>query len=126
MFFDTDILIWYMRGNAKARKLIESIDEFSISVVTYIELVQGMRNKQELIKFRKAIRSWSCKIIHIDESISFKAMAYVERHCLGHSLLLADALIGSTALSCGLTLVTGNDKHFKVIKELNIKSFRPC
>lgn len=125
MVVDTDILVWYMRGNQKAHNLIEGMQWFFISVVTYIELVQGMRNKQELIEFKKAIRNWNCKIIHIDESISMKAMFYIERHYLGHSLQLADALVATTALANGLTLITGNDKHFRVIKELEVKRFRP-
>ncbi|MCH7516999.1 MAG: PIN domain-containing protein, partial [Bacteroidetes bacterium] len=45
---DTDVLIWYMRGNSKANKVIEKLNGFFISVITYMELVQGMRNKREL------------------------------------------------------------------------------
>ena len=125
MLIDTDILIWYMRGNQKAYKLIENLNGFSISVVTYIELLQGMRNKRELTELRKAIRNWNCKIIHINEEISAKAMFYIERHYLSHSLQLADALLATTSLVNGLTMITGNDKHFKIIKELDIKRFRP-
>ncbi|MCH7613969.1 MAG: PIN domain-containing protein, partial [Candidatus Marinimicrobia bacterium] len=97
MLIDTDVLIWYMRGNQKAFKLIENLNGFFISVVTYIELLQGMRNKQELIEFRKALRNWNCKIIHINEEISAKAMFYIERHYLSHSLQLADALVAITS-----------------------------
>ncbi len=125
MLVDTDVLIWYMRGNRKAYKLIENLNGFYISVVTYIELVKGMRNKRELSEFRKAIRSWNCKIIHINEEISLKAMFYIERHYLSHSMQFADALVATTALVNGLTVITGNDKHFKIIKELGIKHFRP-
>ena len=125
MLIDTDVLIWYMRGNRKAFNLIENQNGFYISVVTYIELVQGMRNKRELSEFRKAIRIWNCKIIHLNEEISSKAMFYIERHYLGHPLELADALIATTALINGLPLITGNDKHFRIIKELKIKRFRP-
>ena len=125
MLIDTDVLIWYLRGNHKSYKLIESLNGFYISVVTYIELMQGMRNKRELTEFRKAIRNWNCKIIHINEEISSKAMFYIERHYLSNSLQLADALIATTALVNGLTVITGNDKHFKIIKELEIKRFRP-
>ena len=125
MLVDTDVLIWYMRGNPRSYKLIENLNGFCISVVTYIELVQGMRNKRELIELRKAIRNWNCKIIHINEEISSKAMFYVERHYLSNSLQLADALVATTALVNGLTIITGNDKHFKIIKELEIKHFRP-
>ncbi len=53
MLIDTDVLIWYMRGNEKAYKTIEKTDGFSVSVVTYIELVQGKRNKKELNLLRK-------------------------------------------------------------------------
>jgi len=125
MLIDTDVLIWYLRGNQEAYNLIENLSGFYISVVTYIELVQGMRNKHELTEFRKAIRKWNCKIIHTNEEISAKAMFYIERHYLSNSLALADALIATTALVNGLTMITGNDKHFKVIKELDLKRFTP-
>ena len=125
MIIDTDVLIWYMRGNQKAYKLIEDLNGFYISVVTYMELVQGMRNKRELSEFRKAIKSWNCKIIQLNEEISSKAMFYIERHYLSHSLQLADALVATTALVNGLPIMTGNDKHFRIIKELEIKRFRP-
>ena len=125
MLIDTDVLIWYMRGNEKAYKTIVGLNNFSISVVTYIELVQGMRNRQELTELRKAIRNWNCKIIHINEEISSKAMFYVERHFLSDSLQLADSLIATTAIVNGLTILTGNDKHFKIIKDAEIKKFRP-
>ncbi|KAF0159098.1 MAG: PilT protein domain-containing protein [Ignavibacteria bacterium] len=54
MLIDTDVLMWYLRGNEKAKRIIEEQDGFSISVITYIELVQGMRNKNELLLFRKS------------------------------------------------------------------------
>jgi len=41
MIIDTDVLIWYMKGNKKAYKVIEMAGDFFISVVTYMELVQG-------------------------------------------------------------------------------------
>jgi len=48
-----------------------------------------------------------------------------EKHFLSHSLRLADALIAATAITCGLPLLTGNDKHYRIIKELTVKLFRP-
>lgn len=125
LLIDTDVLIWYMRGNESAYKVIEGNLPFSISVVTYIELVQGMRNKDELNCLRKTLKDWETKILYISEEISAKAMFYVEQHYLSHSLQLADALIAATAMSHGLPIMTGNDKHYKVIKEIQIKKFRP-
>ncbi len=125
MLIDTDVLIWYMKGNKKAYKLIENLNGFFISMVTYIELIQGMRNNKELNELRKAFRQWNTKILYINEEISLKAMFFVERHYLSHTLKLADALIAATALVNGMTIITGNDKHYKAIKEITVKKFRP-
>jgi predicted nucleic acid-binding protein len=125
MLIDTDVLIWYLRGNKKAFDVINNLNGFFISVVTYIELVQGMRNKQELKELRKAFREWNTKILYLNEEISAKAMFYVERHFLSHSLTLADALICATGLVHGLQILTGNDKHYNMINDINIIKFRP-
>ena len=125
MVMDTDVLIWYMKGNKKAYKIIEDSTNFSISVVTYMELVQGMRNKNELNNLRRAFHGWNTKILYISEEISVKAMFFVEQYYLSHSIQLADALIGATAISHGLPILTGNDKHYKIMKDLQIKKFRP-
>ena len=125
MIIDTDVLIWYLRGNEKAYKVIENSSNFFISVVTYMELVQGMRNKKELDSLRQALHIWNAKILYISEKISIKAMFYVEQHFLSHSMQLADALIGATAIAYGNPILTGNDKHYKVMKDLQVKKFRP-
>lgn len=125
MLIDTDIIIWYMRGKAKARDFILSHSGFSLSVVSYMELVQGMRNKQELRAVRKALKAWNSKIVYIDHDISSKAMFYVEQHYLSHDVELANALIAATAVSTGLPLTTGNYKHYKMIKELAVLKFNP-
>ena len=125
MVIDTDVLIWYMRGNDNALQLIENSDDFLISVVTYMELVQGMRNKNELSTLRRALHAWNANILYISEEISAKAMFTVEQYFLSHAIQLADALIGATAIDYGLPLLTGNDKHYKVIKGIKIKKFRP-
>ena len=125
MIIDTDVLIWYLKGNEKAYQAIENLDGFFISVVTYMELVQGMRNKQELNTLRKALHIWNAKILYISEEISAKAMFYVEQHFLSHSMQLADALIGATAINRGIPILTANNKHYKMMKDLQVKTFRP-
>ncbi len=125
MLIDTDVLIWYLRGNEKARDVVENSPGFSLSVVTYMELVQGMRNQRELSELRRALREWKAEILYIDEEISSKAMFLVERHFLSDSMRLADALIASTALTNGIPILTANDKHYKVLNQLEVKIFRP-
>ncbi len=121
---DTDVLIWYLRGNLKAHKLIHELSHICISSVTYMELVQGMRNKDELRTLQKTLKQWNVKTIYINEEISAKALFFVEEYFLSHSMQLADALIGATATMYGMTLITANDKHYKIIKELEMQVFR--
>ena len=121
---DTDVLIWYLRGNQNAYDLIHHLGDFAISSVTYMELVQGMRNKEELRTLKRTLKQWQVKTIYINEEISSLALFYVEEYFLSHSMQLADALIGATCVSYGLKLHTANDKHYRVIKELDIEVFR--
>ena len=125
MLIDTDVLVWYMRGNEKAKRLIGTTNGFSISVVTYIELVQGLRNKEELNILRNSFKSWNATIIYINEEISIKAMFLVEQYFLSHSIQLAEALIGATSMINGLPLITANTKHYKMIKNIILKKFSP-
>ena len=122
---DTDVLIWYLRGNQNAYNLIHSLDNFAISLVTHIELVQGMRDKKELKILQNTLKNWGVKTIYLNETISAKALFYVEEYFLSHSMQLADALIAATATEYGLTLITANDKHYKVINGLDMAIFRP-
>ncbi|MBN2896776.1 MAG: type II toxin-antitoxin system VapC family toxin [Campylobacterales bacterium] len=122
---DTDVLIWYLRGNQKAYELIHTMGAFCISSVTYMELVQGMRNKDELRVLQKTLKQWSVKTIYINEEIASRALFYVEEHFLSHSMQLADSLIAATATSYGMTLITANDKHYKIVKEIVLEVFRP-
>ncbi|XCN71034.1 MAG: type II toxin-antitoxin system VapC family toxin [Candidatus Electrothrix aestuarii] len=123
MIVDTDVLIWYSRGYQSAIDLVHSFGRFSLSVVTYMEIVQGVRNKQELSAFQKALGILNARVIQIDELISTKAMFYVEQYALSHSMELADALIGASAVIRQVPLVTGNEKHYKHLPEIQIQKF---
>ncbi len=125
MIVDSDVLIWASRGNEKAVRLLDKQQEFSISAVTYMELLQGMRNKTELAAFKKALQIWNVNVIPITETVSYHAMFFVERYCLSHSLFLADALIAATAEHCGDVLLTGNAKHYSMIPDIQVKIFKP-
>lgn len=123
MIVDTDVLIWYSRGHQKAIDILHSLDSFSLSAVTYMEIAQGVRNKKELNAFKKALGILNAQVIHIDELISAKAMLYVEQYALSHAMELADALIGASAAVRHLPLLTGNEKHYKHLPGITIQRF---
>jgi len=125
LIIDTDVLIWYLRGNEKSKKVVEKNIPFSISVVTFMELIQGMKNRTEMKLFQKQMQKWNLNIIQIDKEISSRAMFYVQEYSLSHSLMLADALIAATVVQTGETLLTANDKHYKFIPSIACRRFYP-
>ena len=125
MIIDTDVLVWELRGNKKAQNVIHDNMPFSISVITYIELIQGMRDKKEMKSFIKQLSKWNVKIIQINNDISTRAMIFVEQYALSHSMELADSLIAATCINESEMLLTANDKHYRHIPNIQIKKFIP-
>ena len=125
MIIDTDVLIWYLRGNEKAKKVVEANIPFSISAVTYMELIQGMKNKEEFRIFQKQIQKWNIDIVQIDKEVSSRAIFYIQEYSLSHSMMLADALIAATVIQTSEILLTANDKHYKYIPNIECKRFEP-
>jgi len=125
LIIDTDVIIWELRGNLNAKKIIHENIPFSISVITYMELVQGMRNKSELNLFIKQLTNWDVKIIQINHDISTRAMIYVEDYSLSHSMELADALIAATCVNNSEIILTANEKHYKHIPNIQLMKFKP-
>jgi hypothetical protein len=125
LIIDTDVLIWELRGNQKAQKILHSSIPFSISVITYIEIIQGMKDKKESNSLIKQIRKWGVDIVQISNDISTRAMIYIEQYYLSHSMELADALIAATCVNRSETILTANEKHYKHIPNMQIKRFIP-
>lgn len=121
---DTDVIIWYMRGREKAASVLDNLHSVILSAVTYMEVIQGMRNKAELVALENTLTTWRVVILPINEDISNQAVKLVKQYFHSHSLLLADALIASTALHYQLSLLTANDKYYRMIPELNLEVFR--
>jgi len=121
---DADIIIWNWRGKSEAAALLDAARPFSLSAVTYMVLVQGMRNQREWQALQADLLLWQANILPITEAISTRAVSLVERHFRGHHLQLADALIAATALEHRLPLATSNIKHFKTVEGLKLKPFK--
>jgi predicted nucleic acid-binding protein len=102
------------------------LPEWRISVVTYIELAQGCRNKAELLRLKKGLAQRNTEVIAITQTISERAMLLIDLHALGSGLQLGEALIAATALEHGLTLLTANTKHFSQIAGLPVERFDPA
>jgi predicted nucleic acid-binding protein len=122
---DTDILIWHMRGNAKAQRAIDRLGVFSISAITYMKIVQGVRNKKELRALRQFIQTRGVHCIPVDSEIASRAMFLLEEYSLSYGMEMSDALIAATAENQGETLYTANASHYDIVPNLSVKVFRP-
>ena len=65
------------------------------------------------------------KTIERTNNFFVSIVTYMEQHFLSHSLQLADALIGATAVAYSLPILTGNDKHYNIVKGIHFTKFRP-
>jgi len=125
LIIDTDVLIWYLKGNDTAKAIVDANIPFSVSSVTYMELIQGMRDKTEFQKFQKQFKKWKTQVVHIEQDISSRAVFYVQEYSLSHSMMLADALIAATVVQNSDVLLTANDKHYRFIPNIEVRKFIP-
>jgi hypothetical protein len=121
---DTDVLIWITRKNPQASTFLDGLnDALAISDVTYMELIQGAKNKREAQAIDKTLKNMEVRRLPIATRISEHAVSLVRRYFHSHSMQLADALIAATALEHGLVLATGNVKHFEIVDGLQLHPF---
>ena len=122
---DTDVLIWFLRGRESAREAIAAADSVEISAVTYMELVQGVRSKEELRLLRLTIQRNGWRILPLTENIGQRATVYLENYALSDGMRLADALIAASAVESGAMLLTGNERHYKCVPGLALDRYQP-
>lgn len=125
VIFDTDVVIWLQRGNSKADSLVYDSDRRTLSIQSYMELLQGAKHKGQHLAIQKAIRDIGFEILPLSENIGHRALVYIEQFSLSHNLRSGDAIIAATAVENNLPLVTGNVKYFRPIADLRLIPFRP-
>ena len=125
MIFDTDIFIWVQRGSEKAARLMQRAENKFLSVQSYMELLQCAQNKTQHKYVKDFISSFNFMVLPLTENIGHRASIYIEEYSLFSGLRSGDAIIAATAVENNMALVSSNAKHFKVIKDLELKVFKP-
>lgn len=127
MIVDTDILVWYFRGDEAARRFLTRIPfpDRAVSALTVMELLQGCRDQREARDMAVFVAENLAAVIHPDEAISRRAIRLLELHALRAGLRVVDALIAATALEARVALATANVRHYRAIAGLSVVRFRP-
>jgi tRNA(fMet)-specific endonuclease VapC len=122
---DTNFCIHFIRGRAWARAALAKVQvlDVTISAVTVGELVEGAHRSEQPAKEMAKAESFLAPV----QVIAFgreeaRKWGLIEAHLRkqGNPIEAENSIIAATALSHGLTLVTGNAKHFDRIPGLRM------
>lgn len=122
-FLDTNVLIEWLKHGDKASALIESEFDFLVSDIVFGEILQGVRNQNELNFILKNF-SKLFKIYYSNEAIHKRALEIMKSITLKSGIDYLDALIASMSIQYDIPLISMNEKHFKDIKNLEFIHFR--
>ena len=119
IIFDTDIIIWILRGKetivADAKRLSEETSgKIYITPIQVAEVYSGMKDKEER-KTRELIESFY--FLDINKRIGELAGIYINKYRKSHKIELADAIIGATARNYNFKLFTLNTKHYPMLSK---------
>jgi predicted nucleic acid-binding protein len=117
---DTNIIVDVTRGSAAAADYLDGPGaEWSVSMITCLELLAGARTQRESADLDLVLSGY--RAIPPNEDITRYAYYLVKTYGRSHGLDTLDALIAAAALEEGLTLATKNRKHFQMIGDLRLE-----
>jgi tRNA(fMet)-specific endonuclease VapC len=125
---DTDIFSEVLKGVdqsliARAAAYRATWNRYSISVLTVLEIVKGLHKvhrESEIAQFLSGLPN--VELLNLDwQTAALAGRIYADLERTGQTIGRADPMIAATALQHGMTLVTGNQAHFRRIVTLGYK-----
>lgn len=117
---DTDVLIDVAKGAHGAADYLNSLqEEWSLSVITAMELVVGARDKRDVGKIDQLLVAF--RTVPLSSGVGVSAYNLLKRFARSHGLRVFDAIIAATAIEENRTLITRNQKHFRMIPNLDVE-----
>jgi hypothetical protein len=114
---DTDVLIWYLRGQSETVNLVNGIagnHELAISVISRTEILVDMKEKekQQTETLVNGLVSYQ-----ITTEIADLAASLIKKwRKKGKTVTIPDALIAATVIAKDIYFLTYNQKHFPMLK----------
>jgi tRNA(fMet)-specific endonuclease VapC len=122
---DTDILSEILKAKnatvvSKAVEYKENFEQFTISVITVMEIVKGLHKVGRADALKKFLGGLKViEVISFDENCSVIAgRMFADLENTGQPIGRADPMIAAIAVQNELTLITGNTVHYERIQKL--------
>lgn len=125
ILIDTSVLIEYSRGeSSKLIDLIKKQDNSKLklftSTLTVFEFYCGIdQSESKALEYTNILFSLF-EVIDINNEISIKAGKFYKENPITKNIGVADLLIGATAITYNLKLLTLNTKHYKLMQPLGL------
>jgi len=123
---DTDTISLFLRNQPQVvenfRAYLGEHDALSFSIITYYEIVSGLKYrdaKKQLTSFLE-LASYSNILPLTEQGVTIAADIYASLRVAGTPVDDIDLLIAGSALANHLELVTHNTKHFARISQLQL------
>ena len=71
------------------------------------------------------MKEFEFETLPLSEAVGAKAVELIKSYSLGFGFRAGDAIIAATALEHGIPLMTGNEKHYRAVKGLDLRIFKP-
>ena len=126
---DSDTLTAFLAGREPTtrhvREYLAVMPCLTISVMNYFEVLRGLYHlgaKRKTERFQEL--AFSSEVLPVDAEVAeIAARLYADLRRRGQPLPDADILIAATALANDCVLVTGNEKHFQRISDLEVENW---
>ena len=90
-----------------------------------LELIQRATSMEHVRTAKSFLSEYGFAVLPLTENIGHRATVYMEEFALSSGLRAGDSLIAATAVENDLPLSSANRKHFRPIRELQLKVFKP-
>lgn len=124
---DTNTCIYYIKGkfDLKTKFELADLENCFISEITLAELKFGVANSEKKDKNQKVLDNFltGIKIVPIYHSLDLYASEKARLRKAGTIVDDFDILIGVTAITHNLIMVTNNSEHFKRLKGITIEDW---
>ncbi|MBK8989054.1 MAG: PIN domain-containing protein [Chloroflexi bacterium] len=123
LLLDTDVMIDLMRRYHPALAWLQEAAVVPIALpgLVAMELIQGCRRRDEQQRIENGLRQYP--LYWPTQTDCARALADFSNFRLSNGLGLLDALIAETAIGLDVPLVTFNEKHYRIIS--NLQTIQP-